>query len=205
MQALNAIGILLGSSWASGVNVYLTVAGLGISQRLGWIELPGNLKIISHLLVILVALFLYMIEFFADKIPLVDSMWDVVHTVIRPLGGAAIAYLAMTGAPAALQYSVALISGTVSLDSHLTKATTRLAINTSPEPVTNSIASVAEDGLVVGVLWLIIKHPFIAAFVVIAFIIFSVWFLRKMFRFVKKISRSLAGLERHPEMAARSL
>lgn len=191
MEVLNSIGVLLGSSWASGVNLYLTVAGLGIASRFGWINLPGNMDAVSHPLVIIVALLIYAVEFFADKIPLVDSAWDSVHTFIRPVGGAALAYMAMADAGPAIQLPVALVSGSIAMDSHLTKATTRLAINTSPEPVTNSIASVTEDGLVLGALWLIIKHPIISAIAVILFILFSIWFLKKMFRFVKKVFGSL--------------
>jgi hypothetical protein len=193
MEVLNSIGVLFGSSWASGVNLYLTVAGLGIASRFGWINLPGNMDAISHPLVILVAVLIYAVEFFADKIPLVDSIWDSIHTFIRPVGGAALAYMAMADVGPAIQVPVALLSGAIAMDSHLTKATTRLAINTSPEPITNSIASVTEDGLVLGVLWLIIKHPIITIIAVILFIMFSIWFLKKMFRFVKRVFRFLSS------------
>jgi hypothetical protein len=86
MEVLNNIGLLLGGSWESGVNLYLTTVGLGIMSRLGWVHLPGDLKAIAHPLVILLAVLLYVIEFVADKIPLVDSIWDSVHTCIRPIG-----------------------------------------------------------------------------------------------------------------------
>ncbi|MGD9015582.1 MAG: DUF4126 domain-containing protein [Candidatus Omnitrophota bacterium] len=187
METINSLGVLLGSSWASGINLYLTIAGLGIINRLGLINLPGNLDTISHPLVIAVAVLLYTVEFFADKIPLVDSVWDSVHTFIRPIGSASLAYMAMADIGPAVQLPVALLSGAVAMDSHLIKATTRVAINTSPEPITNSVASVSEDALVVGVLWLIIKHPIIAAILVILFILFSIWFLKTMFRFLKKV------------------
>lgn len=189
MEILNSIGVLFGSSWASGVNLYLTVAGLGIANRFHWIDLPGNMDAISHPLVILVAVLIYAIEFVADKIPFVDSLWDSVHTFIRPVGGAALAYMATANVGPAVQLPVALLSGAIAMDSHLTKATTRVAINTSPEPFTNSIASVTEDGLVLGVLWLIINHPIITTIVVILFILFSIWFLKKMFRFLRKVFR----------------
>jgi len=187
MEMFSNLGVLLGSSWASGVNLYLTIAGLGIAHRFDWINLPGSLETISHPIVIGLAVLLYAVEFFADKIPYVDSAWDSVHTFIRPVGGAALAYMAMADASPVMQMPVALLSGAVAMDSHLTKATTRAAINTSPEPVTNSVASITEDGLVVGVLWLIVKHPIIATIAVILFILFSIWFLKMMFRFVKKI------------------
>ncbi|MFC1708554.1 DUF4126 domain-containing protein [Candidatus Omnitrophota bacterium] len=195
MEALSSLGIVFGSSWASGVNLYLTIAGLGIAGRFGWITLPGNMDAVSHPLVILVAILIYAVEFFADKIPLVDSVWDSVHTFIRPIGGAALAYMAMADINPAVQMPVALLSGAVAMDSHLTKATTRLAINTSPEPITNSVASVTEDGLVLGMLWLIINHPIVATIGVILFILFSIWFLKKMFKFVKKVFRFLTKSE----------
>ena len=126
MEILNSLGVLLGGSWASGVNLYLTIAGLGIAHRVGWVTLPGNMESISHPLVIIVALVLYVIEFFADKIPYVDSAWDSIHTFIRPLGGAALAYMGTSDAAAAIQIPAALLSGTLAFDSHLTKATTRV-------------------------------------------------------------------------------
>ncbi|MDP8229715.1 MAG: DUF4126 domain-containing protein [Candidatus Gorgyraea atricola] len=187
MDVLANLGVMLGGSWASGVNLYLTIAGLGIMDKLGILSLPGNLDAISNPFVIAIAILMYAVEFFADKIPLVDSAWDSVHTFIRPLGGAALSYMAMADIGPVAQIPAALLSGTVAMDSHLTKATTRAAINTSPEPVTNSIASVSEDALVVGVLWMIVNHPIITGVLVILFIAFSIWFLKMMFRFVRKI------------------
>lgn len=187
MQIFNNFALLLGGSWASGVNLYMTVAGLGIAHRAGWIQLPGQMSSLSHPLVIGVAVILYLIEFVADKIPFVDSAWDMVHTLIRPLGGMVLGYLSMAGVGPAFQYPVAILTGAISLDSHLTKATSRAAINTSPEPFSNSIASVTEDAAVVGVLYLIIKHPIIASILVVLFILFSIWFLKTMFRFLKRI------------------
>ena len=140
-------------------------------------------------MIILTALGLYGIEFVADKIPYVDSAWDSVHTVIRPLGGAALGYMAMAGVGPVGQVPIALLTGSIAMDAHLTKATTRAAINTSPEPFTNSIASVTEDVGVAGILYLIVTHPVVTSLVVVGFIIFSIWFLRKMFRFVRSIFR----------------
>jgi len=190
MEALTSIGVLLGSSWASGVNLYLAIAGLGIADRMGWITLPGNMDTLTHPLIILLAIILYAIEFVADKIPFVDSAWDSVHTFIRPLGGATLGYLAMADIGPIAQVPVALLTGTVALDSHLTKATARAAINTSPEPISNSVASITEDVSVVGVIYLIIQHPIIASIAVILFIAFSIWFLKTMFRFLKKVFSS---------------
>jgi hypothetical protein len=187
MEVLSSLGLLAGGAWGSGVNLYMTIAGLGIAQRMNWINLPGNLEIISHPLIIIVAILLYVVEFAADKIPYIDSTWDAVHTAIRPIGGVALGYLAMANAGPVVQIPIALMTGAVAADSHLTKATARAAINTSPEPVTNSVASVTEDISVAGILYLIIKHPVVAAIAVVLFIIFSIWFLKKMFRFLKMI------------------
>jgi len=193
MEGLASLGTVLGSAWASGINMYMTIAGLGILHRTHAITLPGNMEALAHPLVIIAAGGLYLVEFVADKVPYVDSAWDSVHTFIRPLGGAAMGFLAMSEAGPALQVPVALLTGAIAGDAHLTKATARVAINTSPEPFTNSVASVTEDLTVAGVLFLIVKHPVIATVVVILFVFFSIWFLKKMFRFLKKVFGSLSG------------
>ena len=188
---MESLGLLMGSSWACGVNLYLTTASLGIAHRMGWISLPGKMESLSHPLVIAAALLIFAIEFFADKIPYVDSAWDSVHTFIRPAGGMVLGYLAMSDVGPALQYPVALLTGLIAMDSHLIKATSRAAINTSPEPVSNIVASTTEDIGVLGAIYLIINHPVVVSLLVILFIIFSIWFLKKMFRFLKKVfSRS---------------
>ncbi|MFC1510405.1 DUF4126 domain-containing protein [Candidatus Omnitrophota bacterium] len=187
MEQMNMLALLLGGSWASGVNLYLTTAGLGIANRFGWVDLPGQMDSLSHPGIIAAALVLYAIEFFADKVPFVDSAWDSVHTFIRPLGGVAMGYLATTEMGPALQYPVALLTGTIALDSHLTKATSRVAINTSPEPFSNTVASVTEDVSVAGILFLIMRHPIIATVIVVIFIFISIWFLKVMFKFLKKV------------------
>jgi len=199
MEIFNSAGLLLGSSWASGVNLYLTVAGLGISHKMGWITLPGEMQSISHPLIIGAALLLYIIEAVADKIPYVDSTWDTVHTFIRPLGGYVLGYLALADSGPILQNMVGLLTGSIAMDSHLTKATTRVAINTSPEPVTNTVASVTEDISVAGILFLVIHHPIIASIIVILFILFSIWFLKKMFKFLKRIFSSPKREEKQQE------
>ncbi len=193
MGAIEQLGMLLGGSWASGINLYLTMAALGIADRMGFLELPGKLDILSHPLVIFVVVLLVLVEFFADKIPYVDSAWDTVHTVIRPAGAAVLAYMGTSGSGEAVQLSLALLSGTIAMDAHLTKATTRVAINTSPEPFTNIIASTSEDTLVLVALWLVATHPVIAVILVIAFIVFSIWFLKTMFYLLKKVFTFASG------------
>ncbi|MFC1643764.1 DUF4126 domain-containing protein [Candidatus Omnitrophota bacterium] len=188
MNILKDLGMLLGGSWASGINLYLTIAGVGIAGRAGWVTLPGKLEVLSHPLVIFVAVLLFLVEFFADKIPYVDSAWDSFHTAIRPVGAAILTFMALSEMDSqAAQLSLALLSGSIALDAHLTKATTRVAINTSPEPFTNIGASVSEDALVIVALWLVATHPVIAGILVISFVVFSIWFLKTMFRFLKKV------------------
>ena len=193
MDIISNLGTMLGASWASGINLYMTVAALGLMDRFGAINLPGNLEVLSNPLIITVAIIMYLIEFLADKIPYVDSAWDSIHTIVRPAGSSMMAYMAFSQSPEAIQISAALLSGGIALDAHLTKATARVAINTSPEPITNSIASVTEDGLVAVALWLVVTHPLIAALLVVSFIVFSVWFLKVMYKFVVKVFGFLTG------------
>jgi hypothetical protein len=187
VDIFNSIGLLLGGSWAAGINLYMSMAGLGIASRMEWIRLPENLDILSNPIVIVVALTLFAIEFVADKIPYIDSLWDSVHTFIRPLATSALGYTAMADSGMIMQVLIASLTGAISLESHLTKATTRAVINASPEPFTNSIASVTEDVAVAGTLYLIICHPVVAAVLVTIFIIIAFWFLKKMFKYLRKV------------------
>ncbi len=187
MDTLATLGLMLGTSWATGINLYAVVFVLGITNRLGWIDLPQSLDPVSSLVVLVTAGLLYAVEFVADKIPAVDSVWDTIHTFIRPLGGAALAYMAVGDTSPTFQIMAALLGGAVALNSHLTKATSRLALNASPEPVSNWTASLLGDGLVLGLIWLAVAHPVIAIVVVLAFIVLSIWFLSKMVQFVKSI------------------
>jgi len=190
MDVLNSVGVLMGSSWASGLNLYLCTAGLGIAQRMHWISLPGDMTVLAHPQIITVALVMFVIEFVADKTPYIDSAWDSIHTLIRPLAGAIIGFLATSDAGPLLQFLVAIASGSITMESHMAKATTRAVINTSPEPVSNSVASVTEDLTVTGLLYLMIAHPVIASLVVIGLIVLSAWLLKKFYPFAKKIFES---------------
>ena len=158
MEAIAAIGLLMGASWASGINLYATVLVLGICGNAGWVDLPQSMDPVMSWPVIGVAGFLYCIEFFADKIPAVDSFWDSMHTFIRPLGGAALAFMAVGDAAPEFQLIAMMFGGALALESHMTKAVTRLAVNTSPEPVSNSIISVTEDIAVAGLLGFAIAY-----------------------------------------------
>jgi hypothetical protein len=189
MDVLATLGLLLGSSWATGLSLYAAVFVLGLCHRLGWIDLPGSLDSLSALPIVVTAGLLYVFEFVADKVPGVDTLWDAIHSFIRPLGGAALAYLAVGGGDASPTFQVmaALLGGTVALSSHVTKATSRLMINTSPEPISNWMASLVGDGLVLTVIWLAVSHPVAAAVVVLTLIAVSVWLLFRLLRLVRSL------------------
>lgn len=152
-------------SFAAGLNLYATVAVIGLASRFDWVALPPQFAIFDSNVVIGAALVLYLLEFFADKIPYVDTAWDIVHTAIRPLGGAFVAAASVGDVSPAAQGLAALLGGTLAAGSHLTKAGTRAVANTSPEPFSNWALSLAEDGLVVGLGVLALTYPVTALIV----------------------------------------
>ncbi len=172
----------MGFSFAAGINLYATVAILGLASRFDWVSLPSQFRLFDNDLVIAAALVLYVIEFVADKIPWVDSMWDAVHTAIRPVGGAFIAVTTLGDASPAVQGLVALLGGTLAAGSHFTKAGTRAVANASPEPFSNWILSITEDIFVVGLGMLALNYPLVAAAVVavcvVLMVIFAAWIVR---------------------------
>ncbi len=170
MALIATLGHALGFSLAAGVNLYATVALLGLASRFEWIDLPERFAAFDNNLVIAVALALYVVEFFADKIPWVDSMWDLIHTAIRPVGGALIAVSTLGEAAPGVEALMALLGGSVAAGAHLAKASTRAAVNTSPEPVSNWVLSVTEDLFVVGLGVLAISYP-VGAFVVASILV----------------------------------
>lgn len=188
MAAINAIGLALGSSWASGINLYAAAATLGILGTCG-VELPGELSVLQSPWVIGVASLLYCIEFVADKVPWFDSIWDGVHTFIRPPAGAAMAYLSMGDYPVGAEIAAALVGGSVALSSHGTKAATRAIANTSPEPFTNWALSIIEDIGVIGVIVLAIVLPIVAVMFVVAFVVAVIWLAPKIWRLCRRVLR----------------
>ena len=189
MTLIDQLGVALGLATLAGLNLYLTVLVAGCAIRFHWIELSGSheqMAVLGHPWVLGVAGALFVIEFFADKMPWVDSMWDVAHTVIRP-AGAVFLTLAVLGKmdPAAVTVAV-LLAGGAALSTHGTKAGIRAFLNLSPEPVSNTVASVAEDGLVLGGLGLIGIAPAVALFVFVAVVVactaFAIWLWKKIFR-----------------------
>src|SRR5829696_6403865 len=157
----------MGFSFAAGINLYATVAILGLASRFDWVALPPQFKVFDNDIVIGAALVMYLVEFFADKIPWVDSVWDAVHTVIRPVGGALIAVATLGQASPTVEGLAALMGGTLAAGSHFSKAGTRAVANASPEPFSNWILSITEDVFVVGLGILALKFPIVAAVVVV--------------------------------------
>ena len=188
---LTTLGRTLGFSFAAGVNLYATVAILGLASRYGWVSLPPQYQAFNSNLVIGIAIAMYLVEFLADKIPYFDSLWDAIHTAIRPIGGAVIAVTTLGDASAGMKATAALLGGTIAASSHLTKTSTRAAANASPEPFSNWILSLGEDVFAVGLGYTALKYPVLAlviALVVLAFIaVFAVvivrlvrrWFARR--------------------------
>jgi hypothetical protein len=183
---LPQIGLAAGAATASGLRLYGTVAALGLLHRLGALQLPAGLEVLSQLPIIILASALYVVEFVADKIPAVDTVWDAVHTFIRAPAAAVLGFAAFSNVQESWRIAAALLCGTIALSSHGIKASTRLAINASPEPFSNWAASLGED-LAVGVLmWLVVAHPVaalvVAGVVVIAAAVLATWIIRMLRR-----------------------
>ncbi len=192
MDLLTTLGRTLGFSLAAGVNLYATIAILGLASHFGWVALPPQFRAFDNPYIIGAALVMYVVEFVADKIPWFDSLWDVIHTVIRPRGGALIALTALGDASPEMKIVAALIGGSVAASSHLTKAGTRALANTSPEPFSNWALSLGEDGFVVALGLLALAHPIAALVVSIVLLICFVAFLRLIVRGVRRLFRRRA-------------
>jgi hypothetical protein len=191
----------MGSAWLSGFNLYATVLTLGLLQRFHLVQLPGDLDFLSRWWVIGTAGLLYIVEFLADKIPVVDSVWDAIHTFIRVPAGAVLAASAFAHFSPAVRAAALLAGGTLALSSHGTKATIRAAANTSPEPISNIFLSTLEDILAIGLTALAAFHPVVVLGIVLVFVILLIWLGPKAYRAIRRKLRqcgSFLGL-RHSE------
>ena len=186
MGVIETLSLAMGTAWTSGINLYATVAALGLAGRYELIHLPPGLELLMNPLVIGFACFMYIVEFFADKIPYVDSGWDAVHTFFRIPAGAALAYGSVGDVNPALQLMATLAGGGVALAAHGTKATARLAINASPEPFTNWAASVGEDVAVFAGIWTIFHYPLLMLLFVGVFTAAAMWLIPKFFYLFKR-------------------
>jgi hypothetical protein len=194
------LGSVLGLAFVSGLRLYSTVLALGLGIRFGLLTVPphlANLTVLSHTPILVLAGVLYLVEFVADKVPWVDSAWDTVHTLIRPVGAAALAATAMVDMDPSVEALLILLAGGVALSGHAAKAGTRLAVNHSPEPVSNIGLSLSEDGLVVAGIWLALSHPVVALVLVLLALAAIAWLLPKLFRLIRgSVARIRAGLRR---------
>ena len=186
MDVLETLGRTMGFSVAAGVNLYATVAILGLAAKYGWVALPEQFQAFNNDYIIIAAILMYLIEFFADKIPYFDSLWDAIHTAIRPVGGAVIAVTTLGHASPGMQAMAALLGGTIAAGSHLTKTSTRAAANTSPEPFSNWILSLGEDVFAIGLGYTALTHPVLALVIAIVVLTLIAIFAVTILRLVRK-------------------
>jgi hypothetical protein len=193
MDAVNLIALSMGAAWASGINLYATIFMLGYMGITGNITLPPEMDVLMNPMVMTAAGLMYCVEFFADKIPGIDSGWDTIHTFIRIPAGAMLASSAVGDVTPAVELSTALLGGAFAAGSHMTKSGSRLLINTSPEPVTNWTASISEDLLVIGGLWTALHHPVLFLIGLVVFVGLMIWLLPKLWRLIKRIFRRIGS------------
>jgi len=202
MDTVEIIALSMGMAWASGINLYATICMLGFMGITGNIDLPPDLDILTNPLVIAAAGFMYCVEFFADKIPGVDTLWDSLHTFIRIPAGAMLAAGAVGDMGAGAELAALILGGSLSATTHLTKSGTRVLVNTSPEPFTNWGLSVGEDIAVIGGLWAALQNPWLFIAFIVVFILLLIWLLPKIWRGIKFIFRKIAALftKQKPEL-----
>ncbi|MDK9713072.1 MAG: DUF4126 domain-containing protein [Sulfuritalea sp.] len=191
------LALAAGLGWASGLRLYTTLFVIGIAGKLGWVVLPDGLRLLEHPWVLGAAGLMLLLEFFADKIPLLDSLWDTVHTFIRIPAGAALAALVFGGQGIEWQAAMAILGGTLAAGTHFTKAGARAMINASPEPFTNLAASFGEDVVVLTGLWLMFAHPWLMLALLLVLAALIVWLLPKLWRGIAGVVRGLS-LPRFP-------
>lgn len=202
---IQTIALTAGAAWASGINLYAVLLVLGLGGASGAIALPDDLQVLQNPMVIGAAAMMYCVEFFADKIPGVDSGWDAIHTFVRIPAGAMLAAGAVGEVTPALEIAAAIMGGGVAATSHATKASSRMLINASPEPFTNWGASLAEDLLVLAGLWTALNHPSVFIVLLVLFLVVAIWLLPKMWRLVMRVLGALRRwLSATPERAAES-
>jgi hypothetical protein len=190
VNTLGTLGIAMGSAWLSGINLYAAVLTMGLLQRFKLVQLPGDLSGLSEWWVIALAGTLYVIEFVADKIPAVDSVWDAIHTFIRIPAGAVLAASAFAHFDPSVRLAALLVGGGVALSSHGMKAATRVAVNASPEPFSNIVVSVVEDGIAFGSTVLMVFHPVVILVVVGISVAIAIWLVPKIVRALRRLFRA---------------
>ena len=193
LDTLHLVALAAAVGWASGLRLYAVLFILGGLGFLGWVDLPAGLATLAHPFVLAASGFMFCVEFFADKIPGVDSAWDLVQTFIRIPAGAALAAGVFGDTSSATMLAAAILGGTLAAGSHLAKAGSRAVINTSPEPFSNWAASVGEEIAVGTVLWLAFTHPIIALIVLALLVVFMVWLIPKVWRMIRRLGARITG------------
>lgn len=191
MDPVSTIALSMGAAWASGINLYAAIFMLGYLGSTGYIELPPDLQILSSPLVLAAAGLMYCVEFFADKTPGVDTGWDAIHSFIRIPAGAVLAAGAVAQIGPEAELAAALVGGSLAATTHATKAGGRILINTSPEPVSNWIASIGEDLVVIAGLWTALKHPWVFLVALVLMVLFMAWLLPRLWRGIKALARRI--------------
>ena len=198
MEALASLATASGLGWASGVRLYAVVFFLGLLQQFGIYTLPTELQTLGNPWVMGASGFMFLVEFLADKIPGFDSVWDAAHTFIRIPAGALLAAAAVAGGDASMGIAAAILGGAVAAGSHLTKASARALINTSPEPFSNWTASFSEDALSIGAVWVALVYPLLLLGFLIVFFILAIWLLPKLWRGLQRVLSSIRQLWGNP-------
>jgi hypothetical protein len=204
MNLIQVLGLALGSAWTAGINLYATVAVLGLLQHYKLAHLPGGLHVLDNWIIIGIELALYVIEFFADKVPYLDTIWDAIHTFIRVPAGAVLAAAATSDISPAVQVVALLLGGGLALSTHGTKATVRASANVSPEPLSNWILSLFEDVIAVGSVVLAVLQPVVILVVILIFLLIFVWILPKVVRRIRRMFAALRAFFSGQSLAAQS-
>jgi hypothetical protein len=192
LDTLQLVALAAALGWASGIRLYAVLFVVGGVGYLGWVDLPEHLRVLSHPMVLAASGFMVFAEFFADKIPGFDTVWDVVHTLVRIPAGAALAAAVFGDSPPAWTMTAAILGGALAAGSHFTKAGARMLINTSPEPFSNWAASFGEDLLAGVLIYFALAHPVAALVTVTVLIALSIWLLPKLWRFIRSIAERIA-------------
>ncbi len=193
-QIIATLALTMGIGWASGINLYAALVTLGVLSNMGHVELPPELAVVGSPLVLMAAGFMYVVEFFADKVPGVDTGWDTLHTFIRIPAGAALAAAAVGDVSMPVEVAAALVGGGLSAGSHALKAGSRVMINTSPEPFSNWGASIGEDVAVIGGVWMALNQPYLFLALLVLFLLLLAWVLPKILAGVRRVFRFLLRL-----------
>lgn len=194
MDALQTVALAAGLAWGSGIRLYAVLFLAGLMARLGYVELPPELSLLTHTAVLGASGFMLFIEFFADKVPGVDTLWDAAHTFIRIPAGALLAALALANQDPALVLAAAILGGTLASVAHLTKTGSRALMNTSPEPFSNWTASFGEEALLLGGLWAAFMHPLFFLAGLALFLLAALWLLPQIWRGLRSVWRRLQSL-----------